>query len=536
MTGAEPPPLPDSDDPHELLGVPETADEPTLKRAYAELVKRFRPDRHPEEFQRVRRAYEQALAWLAFHVEETEAGGGEATGGGGASEERGEASSRHEIVDDIDAVDDVDARFSGDAGASPVVEDPWKDVWADVAAGRADEARLRLERRTDDAPTDAVGWALRFLVAEARGDDDPPAFLVRGLESGADLAGWVLAVLEQDALDVAERVPWETLARQRDRGEAARLFDARFVAAVTRGGLGPFLDEVRRRPFLEAAREHDGLRWVALRAAAVACFDHPDAADELYERLAREPFEDGSVEEGFLARRSRRDDWARFDVAGGRDVPALRGFLAACHALHPSDLAALGLRAAARAEPEAHLAAFDAIVDEAPGLLPIYLEGVESCLADRGDDDPPDPARQARLLAPFVEETDAVLARDWRNRFDSFALGILCIGTVGAFVALKWWGLVPAAVTIAWFAVNTGRLDRRLYRDVVRPRAREEIRRHGVTPEELVAVIKARTRLTDDIGRFDGELTEDLALHAFALAMRTDAGGSPGREAGDAPE
>ncbi len=57
--------------PWEILGVdPETADAETVRRAYVALVKKHRPDRDPEHFQEIRRAYEDAKKLLA-HREET---------------------------------------------------------------------------------------------------------------------------------------------------------------------------------------------------------------------------------------------------------------------------------------------------------------------------------------------------------------------------------------------------------------------------------------------------------------------------------
>lgn len=52
-------PLPDTDDPFVLLGVERDADDKAIKQAYAKLIRRFRPDRAPSEFQRIHAAYEQ---------------------------------------------------------------------------------------------------------------------------------------------------------------------------------------------------------------------------------------------------------------------------------------------------------------------------------------------------------------------------------------------------------------------------------------------------------------------------------------------
>ena len=53
-------------DPYVLLGVSRDTDERTLRRAYTSLIRRFRPEHHPQEFQRIREAYEQVQQNLAF--------------------------------------------------------------------------------------------------------------------------------------------------------------------------------------------------------------------------------------------------------------------------------------------------------------------------------------------------------------------------------------------------------------------------------------------------------------------------------------
>ncbi len=46
-------------DPYLVLGLGRRADEAAIKRAYFQLVRQFPPEQEPEQFQRIRAAYEQ---------------------------------------------------------------------------------------------------------------------------------------------------------------------------------------------------------------------------------------------------------------------------------------------------------------------------------------------------------------------------------------------------------------------------------------------------------------------------------------------
>ena len=45
-------------DPYQELGLPADSDDDTIRRRYLELVRQFSPEKHPEKFAAVRRAYE----------------------------------------------------------------------------------------------------------------------------------------------------------------------------------------------------------------------------------------------------------------------------------------------------------------------------------------------------------------------------------------------------------------------------------------------------------------------------------------------
>lgn len=57
-----------------MLGLAPDADERSIKRAYARLLKVHRPDENPDEFQRLRQAYEATLAEAQWRAQADDEG------------------------------------------------------------------------------------------------------------------------------------------------------------------------------------------------------------------------------------------------------------------------------------------------------------------------------------------------------------------------------------------------------------------------------------------------------------------------------
>lgn len=55
-----------------VLGIEPTTEKKKIKRAYAAKSREFHPEEHPEEFQRIHDAYEEALAWAERNAEREE--------------------------------------------------------------------------------------------------------------------------------------------------------------------------------------------------------------------------------------------------------------------------------------------------------------------------------------------------------------------------------------------------------------------------------------------------------------------------------
>src|SRR3954471_5593366 len=53
-------------DPVRFFGLAEGFDRRELKRCYNQLIRRFKPEKHPQEFQRIRAAYEQLDSGIRY--------------------------------------------------------------------------------------------------------------------------------------------------------------------------------------------------------------------------------------------------------------------------------------------------------------------------------------------------------------------------------------------------------------------------------------------------------------------------------------
>ena len=187
----------------QTLGVEETVAVADLRRRYATLIKEFRPETHPQDFARIRQAYEAALPWArrreAQLAEEAAAPGAEAGGEATAPEPATDASAPAAAVDAEDeplpVVDEPEIsdtastamRGGGPAGAPddvPPLATQFRrfQELTEAAAGTRDEAllpalrallRARASTSLDDSQ--ALEFALMRWFVEA---GNPPLTLL----------------------------------------------------------------------------------------------------------------------------------------------------------------------------------------------------------------------------------------------------------------------------------------------------------------------------------------------------------------------
>lgn len=108
-------------DPYQLLGLDRAADERTAKRAYFKLIKKFKPDKFPAEFQLIREAYDQVQLQLSW---KTDRDNGQQSP---ARQREKEMDSRAESTDDF--------RPQRSLSTTALANDPFEKFQQQLAAG-----------------------------------------------------------------------------------------------------------------------------------------------------------------------------------------------------------------------------------------------------------------------------------------------------------------------------------------------------------------------------------------------------------------
>lgn len=244
------PPLPDGDDPREILGIGPDADATEIRRAYVRRIRQYRPETHPAEFARIRAAYE-------------------ALGSGAELPE---------------------SRLSRPVPAGEAADDPrWRAVaeaWERLADGDAEAGRETITGLAGRHPDWAPAFLHRFLIEDALDSplDHRTAVLAEGLAAAVPLLPDLYELLDGEELRALARedgAAWARLRRQPDRIAAVGLLRIRHQEQWLDGEEDRVYEEVLSPAFAEDAIDSAHLAWLAREAMAVAGWDRPEVAEKL---------------------------------------------------------------------------------------------------------------------------------------------------------------------------------------------------------------------------------------------------------------
>lgn len=280
------------DDPFRLLGVEPPTSEQDLKRAYIRLIRRFKPEHHPEQFRRIREAYEAAIErakwfgyFLPFPSPTQETSKPESSAAAPAAPEPSPAKTAPGDVPSADA-NPPDTANGSDPPLSemprPTIVDPVEDAWKLAVANRLPEAYsklLDLERGQPDRPD--LPLRLYWLLS-IQPDLDPEqtrhhwlnAALRRSQLSGpaSELYRRELQTNPQAALDE----PYVRLLDVHGTGSSLLGIARQRLAAAGLSRSWALMD-IDLRLLTERSRQLDEVAWLSYLVSVMGylCFDKP---------------------------------------------------------------------------------------------------------------------------------------------------------------------------------------------------------------------------------------------------------------------
>jgi len=250
-------------DPNMVLGVDSSADETTLRRAYTRLVRRFKPEQFPEQFRRVREAYDRALETMQqrqFWAEIEQ------------SEEKESDSAT--VEESVAAV--VEASAESPVEKSPSHHKPTQqeDGWKKLAQVSPTHAYRRFVREVATQPADATYLKLYWLLKLWPNvhDRHPCDWLIEGLTRNSDLRGPLWERYRREVHDRPEEVQslrfeqWLKTTGNLER--LAALLTVRWESLARLGAWSTLVTDVNvYRPRFAL---HDQSRWGYLLGTAMS--------------------------------------------------------------------------------------------------------------------------------------------------------------------------------------------------------------------------------------------------------------------------
>lgn len=287
-------------DPATLLGVSSDASRRDVKRAYTRLIKKYKPEHAPEEFRRLRSAFEeldQQLEWREIYQlrrRDSSDDDVETPIASVVDDELGDTTIQR--VDDIgkqsDAADDSPSRQKSARGAGEASSDQlWQQALdgGDLTAvynGLLRWSRQRLPSEVDYA---RLYW-LQTLVAKLDPERDPCQWLIEGLQKHGS-SGRLLEMLDVEVRRRDGQVPQfleeGVLNLQFSAGMLVSLADLRWYAARRQNRIDVIIQDfdLLRRRFLDEADEW--LRLLSIALHHVALTHTPGFINQVREELSQ---------------------------------------------------------------------------------------------------------------------------------------------------------------------------------------------------------------------------------------------------------
>jgi hypothetical protein len=481
--------LPDSENPHVLLGVAPDVDARDLKRAYVRLIKHYRPEQHPEAFQRIQKASERARA-------------------------RGR---------------DDETAPPENAQQKPTIERPRSATREQASEGHV---HARSPSAADRAPEPARGLWQAHHESDASSQSHGALHAVAGVHSPAGSTEPDEALLALrcddpsearqrfDALHANGKLSWQTLRSRPDTHIALLLFDEHIQRELSAGRGLELLPWLSSPEFEREVLRVPGLETVVWRVLCFTCMQAPEASLAV---LRAHPGSSSTSDPNLALLEETLPSAELYRVM--REKGAIPPWLTrlfeygALETLEGS--AARQVNDALGRDTQGVLATLDTLQREAPDLLTRLLSTVDRWL-------PRDRREFHELSGPeraWLKANAEAVDKNIDRTVVGYAPVLVLLGIGGVavwgFSTLGFWlGLLSTAIAFVALAVGLVMADGRGYKRKVRPLLVTRFAVRGVSPDRIVEYATAPKDKTLTLDRFQREMRADAPLYALAALCR----------------
>ena len=506
------PPLPDSDDPFEILGVSSTCDRKTLKRAYARLVKIHRPDGVVQNFQKVQQAFEQAKKIL----------------GGEVYYHR--------------AANDVQDWIEDDSGGKAPLVSAELESWTGVNQDGDEEnppnqdqaGNLVDDGKADDHPLDVVLGVLIADLDEAISAGATNDLIREKIRAGFGHSSLFIGdVFHEDRTQILDfiiqdlEISASELAAKTTQYAPEYILENRIDFYGRRGELALLLDQFEAPSFLRQLDDHENLHQIVLQYASGLAFQDVAGAERLFQYAARDaqPTEESSD----YALRTRLDVAPAFRrwCATARPPTVLIQFLELSDSLIERSQLAIAeeLQADFFKRPTRYLGAFDLLIKVDPQLFSFVYDQLESQVSVDDDDFRSHRTPIRRFLTMIENVTKVENSSTWKLTY-YFSVG--CVFLV--FKAGGWvWGCVSTVLTTVAFIAISIKKNAKRYPKIVRPKALRLMLGCRLPSMVLAEGMKHYARKDEDISELIDAIEQDEGLYLASqiIGLRAEEEDSP---------
>ena len=489
--------LPDGNDPYKILGVEKDTGLKELKRAYVRMIKQFRPEQHPEEFQRIQQAYSLLRD------------GARSVG--------------------LQSVEPEPPAEEGEADTPSVQHQCTEEAEVEAFLRNGDgQAALALLVAVNDGNPDAYWpflWVERAENMVAGGDAPAEKMAVwwgRALIHGVDVGELICRSWNQSLLEALYQqgsLQWQYLSRQSFDEFVFYALQTVVNNQLWEGETGALMSLLQSTEFQTDLLSRGYLLSLIWKVAAFSFQEQPDLATKLLEQYPpAADYWDLNLQR-FDEFWSMRESLP--EMAADAQIPEILQRVIRCGGISDRfDRELVGqLKHQLYAQGDALLEGLDRVKSGNEQMMTHIARTLDNVI--------PEDTRmwheleqgERNEVSGLLKDLDGRLESDTLNSFTTMVVGSSIIFGLGLLLGGQWlWATVCAGVLVIALAVVFW-WDNRLYQSLIRPFVLKQIVERGIPMSRFWEGVVERKK-SDDIDRFDDDLEGDDSLNMLSTLLR----------------